>query len=186
MARYDMKADLPVRALCTRYITAVSKLGSVPCHHLATPLAPHRQGPVLTDVVPGAVERGELLLLEMVNRQDVGQDHDHHRDVEGEQGSEDEEVLIVHLADLGRGHDVLDVEDGEDGYGGGQEEAEAPGENHFVKYGVLALGPLSERSPDAPVPADGDEHEVEDGHGAGQHVAGLVEHTPTLRERPTT
>ena len=94
-------------------------------------------------------------------------------------------MLIVHLADLGRGHDVLDVEDGEDGYGGGQEEAEAPGENHFVEDGVLPLGPLSERPPDAPVAADGDEHEVEDGDGAGQHVAGLVEHTPTLRERPT-
>ena len=84
-----MKADLPVRTLCSRNITAVSKLGPVPCHYLATAPALHRQGPVLTDVVPGAVERGELLLLEMVNRQDVGQDHDHHRDVEREQGSED-------------------------------------------------------------------------------------------------
>ena len=154
MARYDMKADLPVRALCTRNITAVSKFGSVPCHNLATPLAPHRQGPVLTDVVPGAVERGELLLLEMVNRQDVGQDHDHHRDVEGEQGSEDEEVLIVHLADLGRGHDVLDVEDGEDGYRRGQEETQAPCEDNFVQYGVFPLGPLSQGPSDSSVAAN--------------------------------
>ena len=30
-----------------------------------------------------------------------------------------------------------------------------------------------------------DEHEVEDGDRAGQDITGLVEDTPTLRERPT-
>ena len=32
---------------------------------------------------------------------------------------------------------------------------------------------------------DGDEHEVEDGDRAGQHVAGLVEDAPARGQRPT-
>ena len=32
---------------------------------------------------------------------------------------------------------------------------------------------------------DGDEHEVEDGDGARQHVAGLVEDAPARGQRPT-
>ena len=32
---------------------------------------------------------------------------------------------------------------------------------------------------------DGDEHEVEDGDGAGEHVAGLVEDAPARGQRPT-
>ena len=101
--------------------------------------------PILADLMPGASQSGgELLFLEMVNSQDVGGHHDHHRDVEGQQRAEDQEVLVVHLAHLPGRHDVPDVEDGEDGYGGGQEEAEAPGENHFVEDGVFALGPLAQ------------------------------------------
>ena len=148
------------------------------------PLTCHRHGPILTNVMPGAIESGQLLLLEVVNCQDVGQDHDHHRDVEGKQGPKDQEVLVVHLADLVCRHDVLDVEDGEDGYRRGQEETQAPCEDNFVQYGVFPLGPLSQGPSDSSVAANWDEHEVEDGDGAGQHVARLVEDTPSLWQRP--
>ena len=89
----------------------------------------------------------------MVNCQDVGRHHDHHRNVECQQGPEDEEVLVVHLANLLGRHDVPDVEDGEDGYGGGEEEAEAPGENNFVEDGMFAPGPLAQWPSDTSVAA---------------------------------
>ena len=107
-------------------------------------LTGHCHGPVLADLVSGTSQCGELLFLQMVNCQNVRGHHDHHGDVECEQRPEDEEVLVVHLAHLPGRHDVPDVEDGEDGYGGGQEEAEAPGENHFVEDGVFPLGPLAQ------------------------------------------
>ena len=91
----------------------------------------------------------------MVNSQDVGDDHDHHGDVEGEQGAEDEEGLVVHLAHVGRGHDVLHVEEGEHRDGGGQEEPQPPGQRHLVEDAVLTLGPLPQRSPDTTVTAWG-------------------------------
>ena len=91
----------------------------------------------------------------MVNSQDVGDDHDHHGDVEGEQGAEDEEGLVVHLAHVGRGHDVFHVEEGEHRDGGGQEEPQPPGKRHLVEDAVLTLGPLPQRSPDTTVTAWG-------------------------------
>ena len=109
----------------------------------------------LGDLVPGASQCAghESLLLEMVNSQNVGDDHDHHGDVEGEQGAEDEEGLVVHLAHVGRGHDVLHVEEGEHRDGGGQEEPQPPGQRHLVEDAVLTLGPLPQRSPDTTVTA---------------------------------
>ena len=55
---------------------------------------------------------------------------------------------------------------------------------NLVEDGSLCLGALLEGPADAAVPADGDEHEVEDGYAAGQHVARLVEDAPALGERP--
>ena len=43
---------------------------------------------------------------------------------------------------------------------------------------VPGLSSVVERSPDAAVPPDGDEHEVEDADGAGEDVTGLVEDAP--------
>ena len=68
--------------------------------------------------MPLARQAAQLLSLEVVHSEDVGRHHDHHRNVECQQGPEDEEVLVVHLANLLGRHDVPDVEDGEDGYGG--------------------------------------------------------------------
>ena len=107
-------------------------------------LTGHCHGPVLADLVSGTSQSGEFLFLEMVNCQNVGGHHDHHGDVEGEQRPEDEEVLVVHLAHLVGRHDVADVEEGEDGYWGGEKTPETPGENNFVEDGVFALGPLAQ------------------------------------------
>ena len=104
--------------------------------------------------MPGPTQSGELLLLQVVNGQNVGGHHDHHGDVESEQRPEDQEVLVVHLADLVCRHDVLDVEDGEDGYRRGQEETQAPCEDNFVQYGVFPLGPLSQGPSDSSVAAN--------------------------------
>ena len=100
--------------------------------------------PILADLMPGASQGGELLFLQMVNSQDISGHHDHHGDVERQQGAEDQEGLVVHLAHLLGRHDVPHVEDGEDGYWGGEEEAETPGEDNFVEDGVLTLGPLAQ------------------------------------------
>ena len=54
----------------------------------------------------------------------------------------------------------------------------------LVEDGSLCLGALLEGPADASVAADRDEHEVEDGDAAGQHVAGLVEDAPALGQRP--
>ena len=101
---------------------------------------------------PGQGPRHQSLVLEMMDCQDVGDHHDHHGDVEREQGAKDEEVLVVHLAHGARGHDVLHVQEGEDGDGGGEEEPQAPGERHLVEDAVLPLGPLPQRPPDASIP----------------------------------
>ena len=103
--------------------------------------------------MPGASQSGELLFLQMVNCQNVSGHHNHHGDVESQQGPEDQEVLVVHLAHLVGRHDVADVEDGKDGYRGGEEEAETPGENDFVEDGVFALGSLAQWSSDSSVAA---------------------------------
>ena len=71
----------------------------------------------------------------MMNCQDVGDHHDHHGDVEREQGAEDEEVLVVHLTHGARGHDVLHVQEGEDRDGGGQEDAQHLGDE--VSIGIV-------------------------------------------------
>ena len=53
---------------------------------------------------PGQCSRHQPLMLEVVDSEDVGDDHDHHGDVESEEGAEDEKVLVVHLAHAGLGH----------------------------------------------------------------------------------
>ena len=96
--------------------------------------------------------RHQPLPLEVVHGEGVGGHHDHHRDVEGEQRAEHEEVLVVHLAHPGPGHHVLHVEDGEEGDGRGEEQPQPPGQRHLVQDRVLALGPLPQRPPDPSVP----------------------------------
>ena len=117
------------------------------------PLTCHRHGPILTNVMPGAIESCESLFLEMMDCEDVGEYHDHHGDVEGQQRAKDQEVLVVHLTHFVCRHEVLHVEDGECWDGGSKEEAEAPGQNNFVEYGVFALCPLAQRSSDPSVTA---------------------------------
>ena len=134
--------------------------------------------------VPVGRQAASLLLVEVEDSQDVGGHHDQHRDVEGEERSYHQEVDIVELAPVWGGHVVVDVEDGEDGDGAGQERAESPGEADLVEDVVLGLSSVVERPPDAAVPPDRDEHEVEDGDGAGQHVTGLVEDAPEGRHGP--
>ena len=53
---------------------------------------------------PGQCSRHQPLMLEVVDSEDVGDDHDHHGDVESEEGAEDEKVLVVHLAHAGLRH----------------------------------------------------------------------------------
>ena len=48
-----------------------------------------------------------------------------------------QEVFIDHNAEMGLRHETVWVEDSEDGDGGGQEDAEHPGENYSVENMVL-------------------------------------------------
>ena len=104
---------------------------------------------------PGQCSRHQPLMLEVVDSEDVGDDHDHHGDVESEEGAEDEKVLVVHLAHAGLRHgyqeshifflfffshlrhDVLHVEEGQDGDGRGQEQAQPPGQDHLCEQGLF-------------------------------------------------
>ena len=52
---------------------------------------------------------------------------------------------------MGLRHETIWVEDSEDGDGGGQEDAEHPGENYSVENMVLWLRPLGQGAPDASV-----------------------------------
>ena len=124
-------------------------------------------------------QAASLLFVEVVDCQDVGGDHDQHRDVEGEQGPEHQEIDVVELTPVRGGHVVGDVDHGEDRDGAGQEEPQTPGEADFVEDVVLSLCSVVERSSDAPVSPDRNKHEVKDADGAGQHVTGLVKYTPT-------
>ena len=128
--------------------------------------------------MPVGRQTASLLLVEVVHCEDVGGDHDQHGDVEGEEGADHQEVDVVELAPVRAGHVVGDVDHGQDRDGAGQEEAEAPGEADLVEDVVLRLRSGLERSSDAPVSPDRDEHEVEDADRAGQDVTGLVENTP--------
>ena len=123
-------------------------------------------------------QAASLLFVEVVNREDVGGDHDQHGDVEGEEGADHQEVDVVELTPVRCGHVVGDVDHGEDRNGTGQEEAEAPGEADLVQDVVLSLCSVLERSSYPPVSPNRDKHEVEDADRASQHVTGLVENTP--------
>ena len=55
-------------------------------------------------------ETRKFLLLKLVNCEDVGGDHDDHGNVEGEEGTDDEEVLVAHLANVLSRHQVVQVD----------------------------------------------------------------------------
>lgn len=123
-------------------------------------------------------QAASLLFVEVMDCEDVGGDHDQHRDVEGEQGAYHLEVDVVELTPVRCGHVVGDVDHGEDRDGAGQEKTETPGEADFVQDMVLSLCSVLERSSYPPVSPNRDEHEVKDADRAGQHVTGLVKNTP--------
>lgn len=81
----------------------------------------------------------KLFLLELVDCQDIGGDHDHHGDVEGEQGANHQEVIIVHFTHIFFRHDIVCVNKGQDRDGGGEEHAKPPGEDDPEEGGVLTL-----------------------------------------------
>ena len=114
-------------------------------------------------------QTASLLFVEMVDCQDVGRDHDQHRDVEGEEWPDHQEVDVVELTPVRCRHVVGDVDHGQDRDGAGQEEPQTPGEADFVEDMVLSLSSVLERSSDAPVSPDRDKHEVKDADRAGQH-----------------
>ena len=137
-------------------------------------------GSVLAENMALACEGTQLLLLQVVDGKGVGCHHDHHGDVERQEGAKDEKVFIDHLAYVRSWHDIMDIYQGQDWDGGGQQHAQAPGEDDSVQHRALTLRPLSEWPPDAAISSDRDEHQVEDGGGAGKNIAGLVKDTPTL------
>ena len=137
-------------------------------------------GSVLGENMALACKGTQLLLLQVVDGKGVGCHHDHHGDVERQEGAKDEKVFIDHLAYVRSWHDIVDIYQGQDWDGGGQQHAQAPGEDDSVQHPALTLRPLSKRSPDAAVSPDRDEHEVKDGGGAGKNITGLVKDTPTL------
>ena len=112
-------------------------------------------------------QTASLLFVEVVDCEDVGGDHDQHRDVEGEQGPDHQEVDVVKLTPVRGGHVVGDVDHGEGRDGAGQEEPEAPGEADLVEDVVLSFCSVLERSSYPPVSPDRDKHEVKDADRAG-------------------
>ena len=156
------------------YLTDVGRTEPDSSHHSAH-RGRHQAGDA--DVSVGR-QTASLLFVEVVDCEDVGGDHDQHRDVEGEQGPDHQEVDVVKLTPVRGGHVVGDVDHGEGRDGAGQEEPEAPGEADLVEDVVLSFCSVLERSSYPPVSPDRDKHEVEDADRAGQHVTGLVENTP--------
>ena len=128
--------------------------------------------------MPVGCQTAALLLVEVEDCEDVGGHHDQHGDVEGEEGAYHQEVDVIELTHVRSGHVVLDVEDGEDRDGAGQEEAEAPGEADFVEDVILRLCSVLEGSSDPPVSPNRNKHEMENADGAGENVTGLVKDAP--------
>ena len=50
--------------------------------------------------MPLACKASELLLFKVMDCQDICCHHDHHGDVEGEQGPDHQEVLVIHFTDM--------------------------------------------------------------------------------------
>ena len=95
----------------------------------------------LVENMPGP---GNVLPAELVDGEGVGRHHDDHGNIEGQERAEDKEMLVVHLAAVRPRHEVLDVKQGENGDGGGQQEAQAPSQHYLHPHTYKPYKNLSE------------------------------------------
>ena len=89
--------------------------------------------------MPLACKASELLLFKVMDCQNICCHHDHHGEVEGEQGPDHKEVLVIHFKDMLLWHDIVHVDEGQDRDGGSQQHPQPPGEDHLEQGGVLTL-----------------------------------------------
>lgn len=71
-----------------------------------------------------------------MNGEGVTDHHNNHRDVEGAEGAEDEEGLVVDGAHVVSGHDVGGVDNTKHGDDGGDQHRQQPHQHHLHAHGL--------------------------------------------------